>query len=45
MVDALITNAMLPEIGREFLGRLAAGREIQRVHATVKDGDFAFSFD
>ncbi|MEI6396368.1 MAG: AAA family ATPase, partial [Verrucomicrobiota bacterium] len=27
MVDALITNNMLPEIGREFLTRLAAGSE------------------
>src|SRR5881296_2174086 len=32
MVDALITNTMLPEIGREFLSRLAAGSEIKRVH-------------
>jgi type VI secretion system protein VasG len=44
-VDALITNTMLPEIGREFLARLAAGREIKRVHLSVKDGNFAFAFD
>src|SRR5438309_4786041 len=35
MVDALITNTILPEIGREFLTRLAAGSEIKRVHASV----------
>ena len=45
MVDALITNNMLPEIGREFLTRLAAGSEIKRVHVTTKDGSFAFAFD
>jgi type VI secretion system protein VasG len=45
MVDALITNTMLPEIGREFLSRLAAGSEIRRVHVTAKDGNFAFAFD
>src|SRR5882762_155741 len=45
MVDALITNTMLPEIGREFLSRLATGAEIKRVHVSVKDGNFAFSFD
>ena len=45
MVDALITNTMLPEIGREFLGRLAAGQEIKRVHIGVKDGNFTFTFD
>jgi type VI secretion system protein VasG len=45
MVDALITNTMLPEIGREFLSRLASGSEIKRVHVTAKDGNFAFAFD
>jgi type VI secretion system protein VasG len=45
MVDSLITNTMLPEIGREFLSRLANGSTINRVHATVKDGNFAFAFD
>jgi hypothetical protein len=44
-VDALITNTMLPEIGREFLSRLAAGTDIRRVHASVKDGNFDFAFD
>jgi len=45
MVDALITNTMLPEIGREFLSRLAAGSEIRQVHVTAKDGNFVFAFD
>jgi len=45
MVDALITNTMLPEIGREFLSRLATGNEITRVHTSVNDGNFAFAFD
>ena len=45
MVDALITNTTLPEIGREFLSRLAAGSEIKRVHVAVKDGNFSFAFD
>jgi type VI secretion system protein VasG len=45
MVDALITNTMLLEIGREFLARLAAGSELKRVHVTVKEGNFAFASD
>ena len=45
MVDAMITNTMLPEIGRELLTRLAAGTEIKRVHLSVKDGNFAYSFE
>ncbi|HEX3623887.1 MAG TPA: type VI secretion system ATPase TssH [Verrucomicrobiae bacterium] len=45
MVDALITNTILPEIGREFLGRLANGAPARRVHVNVADGRFAYSFD
>jgi type VI secretion system protein VasG len=44
-VDALITNTMLPEIGREFLSRLAAGSEIKRVHVTVRDGRFEYKYE
>ncbi len=45
MVDALITNTMLPEMGREFLSRLALGNEVKRVHAAVKEGNFVFSYE
>lgn len=45
MVDALITNTLLPEIGREFLARLAAGNEMKRIHVTASDGRFQFNFD
>ncbi len=45
MVDSMITNTLLPEIGREILNRLAAGQEIRRVHVGVKDGNFTFEFD
>ncbi|HXI52102.1 MAG TPA: type VI secretion system ATPase TssH [Candidatus Saccharimonadales bacterium] len=45
MVDALITNTLLPEIGREFLTRLMNAAPVSRVHITAKDGSFAFAFD
>src|SRR5262249_48540851 len=45
MVDALITNSLLPEIGREFLSRLVQGRTINRVHVDATDGKFVFAFD
>ena len=45
MVDAMITNTMLPEIGKEFLTRLASGSDIKKVHIGVKDGNFAYSFE
>ncbi|HMJ66901.1 MAG TPA: type VI secretion system ATPase TssH, partial [Candidatus Binatia bacterium] len=45
MVDALITNSLLPEIGREFLTRLLSGATINRVHVAVKENNFNFAFD
>jgi type VI secretion system protein VasG len=45
MVDALITNTLLPEIGREFLNRLVGGGMIKRVHVGATDKDFTFAFD
>jgi type VI secretion system protein VasG len=45
MVDAMITNTILPEIGREFLNRLANGTPAQRIHVNAKDGNFAYAFD
>ncbi len=45
MVDALITNTLLPEIGREFLNRLMNGSAITRVHVGVADNNFKFAFD
>jgi type VI secretion system protein VasG len=44
MVDAMITNTMLPEIGREMLTRLAEGQEVSKVEIAVKDGEFQYSF-
>jgi type VI secretion system protein VasG len=45
MVEALITNSLLPEIGREFLTRLMQGAAIKRVHVGVKEDAFVFAFD
>lgn len=45
MVDAMITNTLLPEIGQEFLSRLSDGRAVTRVHIDVADGDFKYLFD
>ncbi len=45
MVDAMITNTMLPEIGREILNRLASGVPAARVHLSVADGNFKYAYD
>ena len=44
LVDALITNTLLPEIGREFLTRMMEGRPIERVQVGAKGGEFTFEF-
>jgi len=45
MVDAILTNTLLPEIGQELLTRLMEGKTANRVHVGVKDSEFTYSFD
>ena len=45
MIDAILTNTVLPRISEEFLKRMMEGKPIERVHVSVQDGDFAYLFD
>ncbi len=45
VIDAILTNTVLPTISVEYLQRLAAGGEIKRVALDVKDSEFTYSFD
>ncbi|MDS4040347.1 MAG: type VI secretion system ATPase TssH [Candidatus Competibacter sp.] len=45
MVDAILTNTMLPAISQEFLTRMVEGKPVVRVEVQVKDGDFAYAFE
>lgn len=45
VIDAILTNTVLPTISVEYLQRLAAGGEIQRVALDVKDSEFTYAFD
>jgi type VI secretion system protein VasG len=45
MVDAMITNTMLPEMGREFLSRLASGSVVNKVHVTTDKGEFVYNYE
>jgi len=45
VIDAILTNTVLPTISVEYLQRLAAGGEIRRVALDVKDADFTYAFD
>ena len=44
MIDAILTNTMLPDISREFLNRMLEGKPIERVHVGVRDGAFDYAF-
>jgi type VI secretion system protein VasG len=45
MIDAILTNTMLPDVSREFLKRMIEGRPISAVKVTVDAGQFAYSFE
>ncbi|MEA2950017.1 MAG: type secretion system protein VasG, partial [Alphaproteobacteria bacterium] len=45
MIDAILTNTMLPAISRELLERMMNGTPIERVHVRVSVGDFQYGFD
>ncbi len=45
MIDAIVTNTMLPDISGEFLRRMMAGDEVKRVAIDVTDGNFTYAFD
>src|SRR6516225_6750245 len=45
MIDAILTNTVLPAISREFLTRTMAGTTLSGVRLAVADGDFAYRFD
>ncbi len=44
MIDAILTNTMLPAISTHFLNRMMAGEEIGPVSIGVKDEEFVYEF-
>ncbi len=45
MIDAILTNTVLPKISEEFLTRMMEGKPVARVHVSVEDGEFGFGFE
>ena len=45
IIDAILTNTVLPTISIEYLKRLAAGGAIHRVALDVANSDFTYAFD
>jgi type VI secretion system protein VasG len=44
MIDAILTNTMLPDISREFLTRMMEGKPIERVAVGTAEGQFVYQF-
>lgn len=45
VIDAILTNTVLPRVSLEYLTRLAAGDSLQRITLGVREGDFSYGFD
>ena len=45
MIDAILTNTVLPTISEEFLTRMVEGKEVERIHVTVDNESFKYAFD
>ncbi len=45
MIDAILTNTILPAISQEFLTRMMQGSPVSRVHVRVDAGEFAYLFE
>ena len=45
MIDAIVTNTMLPDISSEFLRRMMEGEAVSKVSIDAKDGEFTYAFD
>ena len=45
VVDAILTNTVLPHISKEFLTRLMEGKPLDKVILKVENQDFAYGFE
>lgn len=45
VVDAILTNSVLPRISQEFLTRIMEGKPLVRVQVSVEGGEFGYQFD
>jgi type VI secretion system protein VasG len=45
VVDAILTNTVLPRVSLEYLQRLSGGAALKAVRLSVRDGDFSYGFE
>ncbi|NTV94548.1 MAG: type VI secretion system ATPase TssH [Thiobacillus sp.] len=44
MIDTILTNTVLPAISRHFLEHMMEGKPIEKVHVSVADGEFSYTY-
>lgn len=44
IVDAILTNTLLPAISSEFLNRMISGGEVVAINITINEGEFCYEF-
>jgi type VI secretion system protein VasG len=45
MVDAIVTNTLLPDISREYLTRMMEGKAVSRVTVAAENDEFKYVFE
>ncbi len=45
VVDAILTNTLLPKISQEFLTKMMAGETISKINVSVQDEEFIYQFE
>jgi type VI secretion system protein VasG len=44
MIDAILTNSLLPAVSGEFLRKMMAGKEVKNVSVSVENDEFTYEF-
>jgi type VI secretion system protein VasG len=42
MIDAILTNTLLPHISKELLTRMVSGKPVERIQVSVENGEFKY---
>jgi type VI secretion system protein VasG len=45
MIDAILTNTLLPRVSTEFLTRMMNGGSVTKVQVGARDGEFVYTFE
>jgi type VI secretion system protein VasG len=45
MIDAILTNTMLPDVSRAFLTRTMEGNPVTKVNVGVENHEFSYAFE